>query len=112
LKQVRNRTRVAAEEATKEGGMSDMPIDPEYEERGQTNIRDPERAYRGDSDRKDHSDWRDLHLAVQRAAKAAAADLAPGDEAWFEVSRLRVLVGNPNVKIYSATLTSTTGGDS
>jgi hypothetical protein len=88
--------------------MTDEPIDPEYYERGQTNLREPESSYPGDSDRKENSDWRDLHLAVQRAAKRAAKDL--GEEEWFEVSRIQVLVGNPNVKIYSVTLSKTSGG--
>ncbi len=80
-------------------------FDEEYEELGQINLREPGRSYEGRSDRKDHSDWRDLHLAVQRAAKAAAAELEPGEEPWFEVSRIRVKIGNPNVKIYSVLLT-------
>jgi hypothetical protein len=86
-----------------------MPNDgnQEYEDLGQINLREPDRSYEGRSDRKDLSDWRDLHLAVQRAAKAAAADLPPGEERWFEITRLRVLVGNPNVKIYSAFLSGT-----
>lgn len=90
--------------------MPDEPIDPEYHDKGQINLRDPEKSYPGDSDRKENSDWRDLHLALQRAAKLAARDLENGEEAWFEVSRLQVLVGNPNIKVYSATLTKTTSG--
>ena len=88
--------------------MTDEPIDPEYHDLGQRNLRDPVSSYPGDSDRKDNSDWRDLHLAIQRAAKTAAKDL--DDEEWFEVSRIQVLVGNPNVKIYSVTLEKTSGG--
>jgi hypothetical protein len=91
--------------------MPDEPIDPEYHELGQINLRRSEPSYPGDSDRKENSDWRDLHLAVQRAAKSAAKDLGPGEEAWFEISRLQVLVGNPNIKIYSATLSKTQSGD-
>jgi len=87
--------------------MTDDGHDEEYEERGQTNIRAPGKSYEGRSDRKDLSDWRDLHLAVQRAAKAAAADLPPGEEQWLEITRLRVLVGNPNVKIYNVFLGGT-----
>ena len=91
--------------------MPDEIIDPEYHDLGQTNLREAGRSYEGRSEPKEFSDWRDLHLAVQRAAKAAAADLGDGEEAWFELSRLRVWVGNPNVKIYSATLTKTDTGD-
>jgi hypothetical protein len=91
--------------------MTDEPIDEEYHDKGQQNPGEPIEAYEGRSDPKEFSDWRDLHLAVQRAAKAAAANLQPDEEAWFEVSRVRVWVGNPNIKIYSATMTkSDTGG--
>ncbi len=79
----------------------------EYEELGQINLREPGKSYEGRSDRNEQSTWKDLHLAVQRAAKRAAADLGPGEEKWFEVTRLRILVGNPNVKIYSAFVSST-----
>ena len=43
----------------------------------------------------------------ESVAAAAAADLGPGEEEWLEVSRMRVKVGNPNVKIYSVFLTKT-----
>ncbi len=88
----------------------DEIIDEEYYRRGQINLSEPGKAYKGKSDRKENSDWRDLHLAVQRAAKAAADDLPHGEEAWFDISHLRVLVGNPNVKIYSVILTKTPSG--
>lgn len=87
--------------------MPDNGHDEEYEGLGQREIRAPGKSYEGRSDRKELSDWRDLHLAVQRAAKAAAADLPPGEEQWLEITRLRVLVGNPNVKIYSIFLGAT-----
>jgi hypothetical protein len=90
--------------------MPDEPIDEEYEKLGQINLLEPGKSYEGRSDWKVHSDWRDLHLAVQRAAKVAAADLTDDEEAWFELSHLRILVGNPNVKIYSATLTKSPEG--
>ena len=87
--------------------MSEDGNDREYEDRGQINLRPPGKTYEGRSDRKDLSDWKDLHLAVQRASKAAAADLQSGEERWFEITRLRVLVGNPNVKIYNVFLSGT-----
>lgn len=90
--------------------MTDEPIDHEYYELGQINLLEPGKSYKGKSDRKENSDWRDFHLAVQRAAKVAAADLPHGEEGWFDVSHIRVLVGNPNVKIYSITLTQSQGG--
>jgi hypothetical protein len=93
-----------------------MPIewsDEEYELQGkdESKLLEPVNCYTGRSDWDDVSSWRDLHLAVQRAAAVAARDLDEGEEAWFEVSRIQVKVGNPNIKIYSATLTKTHGGD-
>jgi hypothetical protein len=92
----------------------DEPIDEEYHKRGQIHLREPLPSFPGDSDWKVHSDWRDLHLAIQRAAKKAAQELnlGPHDEVLFDVSHIRVLVGNPNVKIYSVILTKTPGGGS
>jgi hypothetical protein len=84
--------------------------DEEYEVQGKQNLLPPGKSYPGQSDRSNYSDWRDLHLAIQRAAAAAAADLGSGEEAWFEVSRLQVFVGNPNVKVYKATLTKSDTG--
>jgi hypothetical protein len=81
--------------------------DDQYEEEGKQELLPPGKSYEGRSNRSDQSDWRDFHLAVQRAAAAAAADLGPGEEDWLEVSRMRVRVGNPNVKIYSVFLTKT-----
>jgi hypothetical protein len=81
--------------------------DEQYEEEGKRELLPPGKSYEGRSNRNDYSDWRDLHLAVQRAAAAAAADLQAGEEDWLEVSRIRVKVGNPNVKIYSVFLTKT-----
>ena len=84
--------------------------DEQYEEEGTRDLLEPGKSYEGRSNRSDQSDWRDFHLAVQRAAAAAAADLEPGAEEWFEVSRMRIKVGNPNVKIYSVFLTKTPEG--
>jgi hypothetical protein len=92
-----------------------MPIDwsdkdYEHEGKNEEKLLGPINCYTGRSDRDEVSTWRDLHLAVQRAAAVAARDLDKGEEAWFELSRLQVKVGNPNIKIYSATLTRTQGG--
>jgi hypothetical protein len=84
--------------------------DEEYEVQGKQNLLPPGKSYPGQSEHSNQSDWRDLHLAFQRAAAKAAADLGPGEEAWFEVSRLQVFAGNPNVKIYKATLTKSDTG--
>jgi hypothetical protein len=84
--------------------------DYEVEGKNEDKLLDAINCYTGRSDRDDVSSWRDLHLAIQRAAAVAARDLEEGEEAWFEVSRLQVKVGNPNIKIYSATLTKTQGG--
>lgn len=71
-------------------------------------------AFEGRSDWKVRSDERDFHVAVQRAAIAAArAASEAGDvgedgkinEAWYEISRVRILIGNPNVKIFSVAIT-------
>jgi hypothetical protein len=92
-----------------------MPVgwsdeDYEHEGKNEDKLVDAIHCYKGKSDRDDVSTWRDLHLAIQRAAAVAARDLDDGEEAWFEVSRLQVKVGNPNIKTYSATLTKTSGG--
>jgi hypothetical protein len=86
--------------------------DEEYELQGKNEdmLLEPMNCYEGRSDRDDASSWRDLHLAVQRAGAVAARELENGEEAWFEISRIRVKVGNPNIKIYSVTLTKTHGG--
>ena len=54
--------------------------DEQYEEEGKRDLLEPGKSYEGRSNRSDQSDWRDFHLAVQRAAAAAAADLEPGGE--------------------------------
>jgi hypothetical protein len=75
-------------------------------------------AFEGRSDPKRGSDERDLHVAIQRASLAAAraakmdADsrgVEVQDE-WYEITRVRVLVSNPSVKMFSVEMTK--GGDS
>lgn len=69
------------------------------------------RAFEGFSEFTEESTAETFHRAVLAAAKAAAAAAGPGaDPEWYEVTRVRVLVGNPNVKVYGATITAT--GDS
>jgi hypothetical protein len=68
------------------------------------------RAYEGFSEYNEDSTAESLHAAVRSAARAAANAAAPGsDPEWFEVTRVRILVGNPNVKIYAATITASNG---
>jgi hypothetical protein len=71
------------------------------------------RSFEGFSEYNEESSAQSFHTAVQQAAFAAAnAARAEGraDPEWYEVTRVRILVGNPNVKVYGVTITST--GDS
>jgi hypothetical protein len=66
------------------------------------------RAFEGVSRARDESTAESLHEAIQLAAQEAARVLADEGEDLpqvFELSRIRVVVGNPNVKWYSATIT-------
>jgi len=68
------------------------------------------RAYEGFSEYNEDSTAESLHAAIRAAAKAAAQDSSFGpDPEWFEVTRVRILVGNPNVKLYGATITASGG---
>lgn len=70
------------------------------------------RAYEGFSKYDEDSSAESFHHAVRAAAKAAAEDPSfGGDPEWFEVTRVRILVGNPNVKVYSATIAATSSGE-
>jgi hypothetical protein len=70
----------------------------------------PARAFEGFSEYNEDSTAESFHAAVKQAAKAAADEAGPGsDPEWFEVSRVRILVGNPNVKVYGATITQSKG---
>jgi hypothetical protein len=74
---------------------------------------DSVRAFVGVSEYSDLSSAESFHEAIQQAAKEAARVLAEAGEELpqvFEVSRLQVVVGNPNVKIYSAVITQQHGG--
>lgn len=69
-------------------------------------------AYKGFSKFNENSTAASFHEAVKQAAEAAAR--AAGKEnvdlpAWFEVTRVQVLVGNPNVKVYGVEGTWTGG---
>jgi flavin-binding protein dodecin len=71
---------------------------------------EPARAFEGFSTFNDDSTAESFHEAVKAAAKAAANAAPEGsDPEWFEVTRVRILVGNPNVKVYGATITATGG---
>jgi hypothetical protein len=72
----------------------------------------PTRAYEGFSAYSEDSSAASLHAAIMEAAKAAANDGSfSGQPEWFEITRLRILVGNPNVKVYGATITASHSGD-
>lgn len=71
------------------------------------------RSFEGFSEYNEESTAESFHRAVQQAARAAADAAAREgrtDPEWFEVTRVRILVGNPNVKIYSAVITGTGNG--
>ena len=66
------------------------------------------RAFEGVSEFNDQSSAESLHQAIQQAASEAARVLAEEGEDLpqvFELSRIRIVVGNPNVKVYSAVIT-------
>jgi flavin-binding protein dodecin len=66
------------------------------------------RAFVGISEYRDVSTAESLHEAIQAAAQAAARQLeleADEKTELFEVSRIQVQVGNPNVKAYRVVLT-------
>lgn len=74
---------------------------------------EPARAFHGFSEYNEQSTSESFHKAVQQAAFAAAAaarEEGRTEPEWFEVSRVRILVGNPNVKLYAATIVSTGSG--
>jgi hypothetical protein len=65
-------------------------------------------SYEGFAKFNERSTAESFHAAVQAAAKKAATEAGnDGVElpAWYEVTRVRILVGNPNVKVYGATIT-------
>lgn|SRR5262245_25393078 len=74
---------------------------------------EPAVSYEGFSAYNDNSTAVSFINAVKAAAKEAAKDKnndGVSDDgvelpAWFEVTRIRVLVGNPNVKVLGATIT-------
>jgi hypothetical protein len=73
----------------------------------------PIRAFVGVSEFNDESSAANLHQAIQQAAEQAARVLAEEGEQLpqeFEVSRIQVVVGNPNVKMYTAVITKTNAG--
>lgn len=58
--------------------------------------------FEGVSEYRDESGAESLHEAIQQAAHAAAEAfrLSPENTRIFEVTRIQVEVGNPNVKVY------------
>lgn len=74
---------------------------------GQPSRGDVIRAFEGVSEFRDESDAASLHEAIQQAAEQAARALKPGAPTEvFEVSRIQIEVGNPNVKVYRVELTA------
>jgi hypothetical protein len=66
-------------------------------------------CFEGVSKYKDRSTAADLHEAIQQAARAAARHrrLRRGQTVDFEVTRIQIVVGNPNVKAYKVEITET-----
>lgn len=64
-------------------------------------------GFQGISQFNNESTAESLHEAIQNAARAAATHLELSDDmtADFEVSRIQIVVGNPNVKVYKAVIT-------
>ena len=90
-------------------GMDEHELD--YETEGKRDDRKgvPLTAFEGTSERRYTSTANDFHLAVQRAA-LAAAEVQESSEQWYELSHVRVLVKkNPNVTVYNATLVASHG---
>jgi hypothetical protein len=71
-------------------------------------------SYEGFSRYNDNSTGVSFFNALKAAAREAA-DRAKVDEvelpAWYEVTRVRILVGNPNVKVLGTTITKSTPPD-
>ena len=70
--------------------------------------RKAERTFEGFSAYNENSTAASFHQAVQAAAKAAAAAAMKNghtEPEWYQVSEVRILVGNPNVKVYNAVIT-------
>lgn len=69
----------------------------------------PAPSYEGFSAYNDNSTAASFHDALKAAALAAVKQ-AGADKvtlpAWYEVTRVRILVGNPNVKVLGATITA------
>jgi hypothetical protein len=86
--------------------MDDERAELDYEAEGKRDDRKgvSVTAFEGTSNRRYSCTANDFHLAVQRAA-LAAAERQDSSEQWYELSHVQVLVRkNPNVVMYSATL--------
>ena len=66
-------------------------------------------CYEGFSKYNNRSTAASLHQAIQQAARAAARhrSLRRGQTLDFEVTRIQIVVGNPNVKVYKVEITET-----
>jgi len=99
-----------------------MPSRDEFIERFREESAGPTRTFEGFSEFSDDTDETAFHRAMKKAAKAAAeaakeeaSEAAGGEETtpdpeWFEVTRVRILVGNPNIKVCGVTITATNSG--
>jgi hypothetical protein len=98
-----------------------MPSRDEFMDRFKEESAEPTRSFEGFSEFSDDTDETAFHRAMKKAAKAAAeaareeateaagVDTTPAPE-WYEVARVRVLVGNPNIKVLGVTITATNSG--
>lgn len=76
--------------------------------------RKAERTFEGFSAYNENSTAASFHRAVQAAAQAAAAEAKKHghtEPEWYQLSEVRILVGNPNVKVYNAVITKVPPSD-
>jgi len=101
-----------------------MPSRDEFMDRFKEESAERTRSFEGFSEFSDNTDETAFHRAMKKAALAAAEaaiaaaneGVSEGDERripdpeWFEVTRVRILVGNPNIKVCGVTITATNSG--
>jgi hypothetical protein len=85
-----------------------------YLKKYKTKRSEPAPSYEGFSAYNDNSGPASFQIALREAALAAVNNATADGvalPAWYEVTRVRILVGNPNVKVLGATITSSKTDD-